>query len=59
MPFTLFDVEVHNKDEIIQAIGAGFDTITLEGNELNPVTQCLSERVSGDGISSCSRRAVA
>ncbi|KAN0126536.1 hypothetical protein V8E52_000176 [Russula decolorans] len=44
---------MHNKDEIIQAIGAGFDTITLEGNELNPVTQCLSERFlleTGSGV---------
>lgn len=50
-----FDVEVH---EVIQAIrvAAGSDTITLEGDELNPVAQCLRGRVSGDGNSSCSRR---
>jgi hypothetical protein len=43
----LFDVEVNDKDEVTQAIAAGSNAITLEGNELNPVTRCLRGRVSG------------
>jgi hypothetical protein len=37
----LFDVEVHDKEEVIQAIAARFDAIMLEGNELKPLTWCL------------------
>jgi len=58
---SLLNVKVRDKDEVIQAIAADFDAITLEGNELNPVTRCLGGCLSADGNSSCSStgRAVA
>jgi nicotinate-nucleotide pyrophosphorylase (carboxylating) len=37
----LFDVEMHNKDQVIQVTAAGSDAIMLEDSELNPVTWCL------------------
>lgn len=53
--FHSFDVEVHDSDEVIQAIVASSDAITLKGNELNPIAWCLHGHASGDGNSSCSR----